>query len=175
MKHIVLALALVGVLAPAGTGLAAPLVRQAPRPNAPPPDDGTVSPVEIQRMFDAYALVQAQEQLKISDDKFSQFLTRYRALQDVRRKTLQERNRLLNETRRLLNTDQPDEAIAERVKNMQELEVRSAADVKKACDAIDQILDIRQQAKFRVFEENMERRKLELVTRARQNNRPKQQ
>ena len=52
--------------------------------------------------------------------------------------------------------------------------MRSASDVKKAYDAIDQILDIRQQAKFRVFEENMERRKLELVTRARQNNRPKQ-
>jgi hypothetical protein len=30
------------------------------------------------------------------------------------------------------------------------------------------VLDVRQQAKFRVFEENMERRKLELVTRARQ-------
>jgi hypothetical protein len=34
---------------------------------------------------------------------------------------------------------------------------------------------VRQQAKFRVFEENMERRKLELVTRARQAKRaPKQ-
>ena len=176
MKELVLALALAGTLAPAAVGLAAPRGRQAAaRPNAPqPPDDGTVSPVEIQRMFDAYALVQAQEQLKIGDDKFSQFLTRYKALQDVRRKALQERNRLVNETRRLLNTDQPDEAIAERVKAMQELEVRSAADVRKAYDAIDQILDIRQQAKFRVFEENMGRRKLELVTRARQNNRPKQ-
>jgi Spy/CpxP family protein refolding chaperone len=175
MREVVIAFALVGVLAPAGIGLAAPRGRQVARPNASvPPDDATVSPVEIQRMFDAYALVQAQEQLKISDDKFSQFLTRYRTLQDVRRKTLQERNRLLNETRRLLNTDQPDEAIAERVKSMQELEVRSAVDEKKAYDAIDQILDIRQQAKFRVFEENMERRKLELVTRARQTNRPKQ-
>ena len=50
------------------------------------------------------------------------------------------------------------------------LDARSAADIKKAYDAIDQILDLRQQAKFRVFEENMERRKLELVTRARQAN-----
>jgi hypothetical protein len=174
MNNTLIALALIGVLAPAGLGLAAPGGRQAARPNAVPPEDAAVSPVEIQRMFDAYALVQAQEQLKISDEKFSQFLTRYRALQDVRRKTLQERNRLLNETRKLLNTDQPDEAIAERVKLMQELEVRSAADVKKSYDAIDQMLDVRQQAKFRVFEENMERRKLELVTRARQTNRPKQ-
>jgi len=47
--------------------------------------------------------------------------------------------------------------------------------VKKAYEAIDQILNLRQQAKFRVFEELMERRKLELVTRARQANRPKLQ
>jgi hypothetical protein len=47
--------------------------------------------------------------------------------------------------------------------------------VKKAYDAIDQVLDVRQQAKFRVFEELMERRKLELVTRARQANRPRNQ
>ena len=43
----------------------------------------------------------------------------------------------------------------------------------KAYDGIDQVLDVGQQAKFRVFEELMERRKLELVTRARQANRLK--
>jgi len=36
------------------------------------------------------------------------------------------------------------------------------------------VLDVYQQAKFRVFEENMENRKLALVMRARQANRPKQ-
>jgi len=45
--------------------------------------------------------------------------------------------------------------------------------LKKADDAIDQLLDIRQQAKFRIFEEQMERRKLELVMRARQRKQPK--
>ena len=45
------------------------------------------------------------------------------------------------------------------------------ADARKALDALDQTLDLRQQARFRVFEEQMERRKLELVTRARQANR----
>jgi hypothetical protein len=43
--------------------------------------------------------------------------------------------------------------------------------VKKAYDGIDQVLDLRQQAQFRVFEELMDRRKLELVMRARQANR----
>ena len=42
-------------------------------------------------------------------------------------------------------------------------------------EAVDQVLDLRQQARFRVFEEQMERRKVELLLRARQANRPRQQ
>ena len=49
-----------------------------------------VSPAEIQRMFDAYALLQAQDQLKIGDELYPQFLSRFKALQDARRKALQE-------------------------------------------------------------------------------------
>jgi hypothetical protein len=78
--------------------------------------------------------------------------------------------------RRMLNAGSPDEAVlAERLKTLQDLDGRAADDVKKAYEAIDQVLNVLQQAKFRVFEENMERRKLDLVTRARQANRPKQQ
>jgi hypothetical protein len=38
-------------------------------------------------MFDAYALMQAREQLKIDDEEFTRFMSRFRALQDVRRQT----------------------------------------------------------------------------------------
>jgi len=69
----------------------------------------------------------------------------------------------------------PGVVILNRLNALQELQTRSAADLKKAYEAIDQVLDLRQQAQFRVFEEQMERRKLELVMRARQANRPKQQ
>jgi Spy/CpxP family protein refolding chaperone len=142
--------------------------------SGPGPDGGGVTPAEIQRMFDAYALMQAQEQLKIDDEQFTRFLTRFKALQEVRRQTLQERARIIVNLRRLVNAPQPDEAqIKDRMGALQDLETRSAGDIKKAYEAIDQVLDIRQQAKFRVFEEMMERRKLELVMRARQANRPK--
>jgi Spy/CpxP family protein refolding chaperone len=137
-------------------------------------NEATVSPGELQRMFDAYALMQAQEQLKIDDEHYAQFLTRFKALQDVRRGALQERFRTIAELRRLSNDPQSDERqIKDRLKALQEIDARSQADIRKAYDAVDQILDVRQQAKFRVFEETMERRKLELVSRARQANRPK--
>jgi hypothetical protein len=137
-------------------------------------EDQPVTPAEIQRMFDAYALVQAQDQLKLGDDQYPQFLSRFKALQEVRRRSQAERMRLIQELRRLSGDARPDEApLKDRLKALQDLEIRTAADVRKAFDAVDQVLDVRQQAQFRVFEELMERRKIDLVTRARQNNRPK--
>src|SRR6516165_11020746 len=68
-----------------------------------PPGEPTITPAEIQRMFDSYALMQAQDQLKITDEQFPQFLTRFKALQDIRRRGLQDRTRLVNELRQLLN------------------------------------------------------------------------
>jgi Spy/CpxP family protein refolding chaperone len=149
---------------------------QAQRRGIPPAGRGAVSPAEIQRMFDAFALLQAQEQLKISDDQYTPFLSRFKALQDARRKAMQERLRTIQEVRQLLMETQPDESqLKDRLKTLQDIDSRSALEIRKAYDAIDQVLDIRQQAAFRVFEEAMERRKVELLTRARQANRPRDQ
>jgi hypothetical protein len=174
MRSFVVCAALVAVLLPARSSFAAQGGRQGP--GAPANlDDANVTPAEIRRMFDSYALMQAQDFLKITDDQFARFLTRFKALQDVRRRTLQERNRLVQELRKMSNEPQPDEAyLKERVKALQDLEDRSQSEVRKAYESIDQILDVRQQARFRVFEENMELRMLQLVERARQANRPKE-
>ena len=161
------------VVSAASVAAGEPWQRQVP---GGPQGERTVTPAEIQRMFDAYALLQAQDQLKIGDEQYSQFLTRFKALQDVRRTGLQQRTRMIQDLRRALDAGQLDEqSIKERLKALDELETRSAAEVKKAADAIDQMLDVRQQAKFRVFQELMEQRKLELVTRARLAARPKPQ
>ncbi len=123
-------------------------------------------------MFDAYALVQAQDQLKLGDEQYPRFLSRFKALQEIRRRSQAERGRTIQELRRLALEPKPDESLMkDRIKALQDLDVRTAVEVRKAQDAIDQVLDVRQQAQFRGFEELMERRKIELVTRARQNNR----
>jgi hypothetical protein len=121
-------------------------------------------------MFEAVALVRAQEVLKLSDDKYLLFLTKFKALQDVRRKTQQERNRLMTDLRRLVNDPSGDEAqMKDLLKALQDLDTRSEAELHKAYEAVDQVLDVRQQSKFRVFEENMERRRIDLMMKARAN------
>lgn len=134
-----------------------------------------VTPAEIQQMFDAYFLVQAQEVLQLRDDQYPRFLTRLRALQGIRRRAEIQRRQTINQLRRILQAvdGRVDESmIKDRLKALNDLETTVAGDIKQAQDSLDEVLDIRQQARFRILEEEMERRKVELVARTRQANRP---
>jgi len=141
------------------------------------PPGPALSPQEVQRLLDAYVVLQAQEALRLSEAQYPQFLTKLRALQEVRRRNEQSRLRLVNELNRLTNPRAgvagPESQVRERLKALDELEGSSASELRKAREELFQTLDVRQQARFRVFEEQMERRKLELLLRARA--RPRQQ
>jgi hypothetical protein len=164
-----------GVLAAHG----APIWQQQPPPAAPPAQpapDQIVTPGEIQRMFEAVALVRSQETLKLTDEKYLPFLAKYKALQDARRHAQQDRNRTLNDLRKLANDPAGDEAqIKERLKALMDLQTRGDAEIRKAQEGVDSVLDARQQVKFRLFEDAMEVQKVELITKARQANRQQQQ
>jgi hypothetical protein len=141
-------------------------------PGAPPSATPGISAGEIQRLYDAYALVQAQDALRLSDEHYGRFVTRLKSLQETRRRHNTARNQILQELRRLSNgeTAAIDEtAMRDRLKALRDEDERAAAEVRKAYDAVDELLDVRQQARFRLFEEQMERRKLDLLMRARQN------
>ncbi|MEZ5290206.1 MAG: hypothetical protein R2745_03920 [Vicinamibacterales bacterium] len=146
-------------------------VASARQPAAPPAGSPDLRPAEIQRLFDAYLVMEAQQTLGLQDDQYGPFLTRLRHLQDTRRRFLTERGRMLGELGRLSGprATGDDAAITERLAALQELESRHAAETRKAYAEVDALLTPRQQARFRVFEEQIERRKLELMLRARQN------
>ena len=148
-----------------------------PQPAVPGLGDG-MTPAEIQKLFDAYLIMEAQQALNLTDQQYPQFLARLKALQDTRRRTQQERIQVMGQLQRLTNPRvgaRADEAaINERLSMLQEIEPRPAAEGRKAYTALDEVLDVRQQARFRVFEEQVERRKIELLMRARQQNRPQQ-
>ncbi len=139
-----------------------------PRQNRP----GQLAPGEVVAMLDAYAVVQAQEALQLNDTQYGQFVTRLKKLQETRRQSQQARNRILQDLRRLAGAqatppfDEP--GIRERLRTLREHDDRAAADLRRAYEALDEVLDARQQARFRLFEETIERRKLDLLMRARQ-------
>lgn len=139
-----------------------------PRRNGPLAQDG-VSPGEIQRLFDAYVIMQAQQELELSDEQYPKFLARVKALQAVRQKGLADRARVLQDLRRLDNAPSLDENQARtQLRTLADIEARMANDVRDAQNGIDEVLDTRQRLRFRIFEEQMERRKVDLLMRARQ-------
>jgi hypothetical protein len=130
---------------------------------------GPVGMAELQRLFDAYQIMQAQEALQLDDVRFGQFLPRLKQLQETRRRNEQARLAIVTELARLTSRPAPaDEAVLrQRLQALQDLEGRAVVEVRRAYDGVDQLLDIRRQARFRVFEQNMERRKFQLMLRAR--------
>ena len=123
---------------------------------------------ELVNMLDTYAIVQAQEALQLADEKYGQFVSRLKRLQQIRRQNTHARNQILQDLRRLTQEATPDEnALRARLKALQDHEVSAADELRRAYAAVDEVLDARQQARFRIFEERMELRKLDLLMRAR--------
>ena len=124
-------------------------------------------------MLDGYELIQAQEMLQLGDEQLPRFLPKLRALQDARRRAQMQRVRVIQELRGMTQSRSTlDEArLKDSLKTLDDLDARSAVDIRQAREALDQVLDVYQQARFRLFEAMMEQRKLELVMRARQANR----
>jgi hypothetical protein len=138
-------------------------------PAADQAQDQPLPPLEVQRLFDAYVTMQAQEALKLTDEQLPQFIVRLRSIQEVHRRHFQARNRIVQQLAQLAAQENlADEArIREALKALQDLDTRSDTDLRASYAAVDQLLDLRQQARLRVFLDQMERRKLDLLARAR--------
>jgi Spy/CpxP family protein refolding chaperone len=124
---------------------------------------------ELERWFDSYVLLQAQDTLKLTDAQFARMLPPLKALQSARRRHLQARRQILNAMAGLVKANPVDEAaLRDRLKGLKDLEARFRDEIQRAYDSLDDVLDPAQQARFRLFEEQVERRKIDLLMRARQ-------
>ncbi len=121
---------------------------------------------EVDRLFDSYVAMQAQEALKLTDAQFPKFLSRLKVLQQTRRQHLAARRAVVAELNS--NLKAPAESpLAESLRKLRDIDARYTDDLRKAYEGVDQVLDVTQQARFRVFEESVERRKFDLMLRAR--------
>lgn len=157
---------------PGAPPLRQPPVGPVPGPVMPDGPDAAISAGQVQRWFEAFTVLQAQEALQLSETQYGRFVTRLKTLQDTRRKHQLARNQIMGDLRRLTNpqngsNDEP--ALVERLKALRDEDERAGIDLTKAYEGVDESLDVRQQARFRIFEERVEQQKLELLMKARQN------
>ncbi len=133
---------------------------------------GHLSPSDIQDQFDAYAIVQAHDALRLSDAQYPQFVRRARELHVLRRRVRAERGRLITALSQALRQQHVEDSRLEAATRALDAHDRTSVDrIQKAYAAVDEVLDARQRARFRVLEEQLERKKLDMLFRARQGQR----
>jgi hypothetical protein len=138
--------------------------RAAPEPAA----RGSVA--EVEQLFDRYVLGQARGALQLSADEMRLFGPRLQRLQTLRRRAARQRQQLLAEINTLTRGGAPvDEAVlAARLEALEASAREARQQIEEARRLVEGSLTIEQRARFRVFEQRMERRKLELIAEARQ-------
>jgi len=158
-------------------GTAAPGQSRVARPNARgraampprPANPDTMTARQVEQYFDQVVLFQARTRLDLDDAQFLQFGAALRQLQDARRTQQRRRAEMLRQLDAQLAAPQPDDnAVTARMKEIDDFSAESGKRIQDAYAAIDGVLSVRQRARFRIFEEMMERRKLDLLGRARQ-------
>jgi hypothetical protein len=156
---------------PQQTGSQTPQRQQGLRPNprGVVPPGGELNVQTVQNLVDAWALVEAQQELALADGQLSDFVAKMQRVQSTRRRHMMERQRQLRELRALAFASQkPDDAaLTEKLKAFDQLNERSAQEMRQVVQELDGMLTPYQRVRFRVFEEAMERRKIDLLTRAR--------
>lgn len=130
-----------------------------------------ISVADVQAMFEAMALLDAEKQIPLAADQYPTFAVRLKKLQQARALHQRNHNRVLNELRRLTNPPagaKPDDAAIEaKFKELMTVDADGRLAVDQATEAVDQILSPTQRARFRILEDNIERKKLDFLTRVR--------
>ena len=122
---------------------------------------------EVQDVVDGWEMTTAQRMLELSEQQYAPFIQNLRKLQEVRRRHLMQRQRVLGALRQAANQQPPldDAALEVRLKQFDEFEKQSYQNVQSAQAALDAVLTVRQRARFRLVQEQIERQKLQLVAR----------
>jgi hypothetical protein len=139
----------------------------AARRNGAPAAAASVAAAE--QLFDRYVLGQARAALGLGPAEMRAFTPRLQQLQRLQRQATRQRQQGLAEIARLTRQSPPvDEGtLAARLEQVERRTAEAQQRVLDARQALEQTLTIEQRARFRVFEQRMERRKLELIARAR--------
>jgi hypothetical protein len=134
-----------------------------------PPVSPTMNMQEVQKWIDTWALIEAERALQLTQEQYPNFVARLTRLQNLRRRAQMERRRALGELGSLAQGPGPhrDDVIAEKLKALDDLTQRAAQDIRQAYADLDAVITPAQRARFRLFEEVIERRKVDLLSKVR--------
>lgn len=118
------------------------------------------------RMVDAYVIAHIQESLDLDDDVYAKVIPLVGRLQKTRREYYQGRAGAQRQMRHLLRSGTATEAqVRDALDEFKALETSGPESIRKRMEELDAVLTPVQQAKYRVFEVEVERRMRALMRR----------
>jgi Spy/CpxP family protein refolding chaperone len=142
------------------------------------PSDNTVGHVpelrdETFRLMDAYLISNLQESLGLTDEQFARAMPLVKKLQSDRRDFARRRMQALRSLRRTLVSGSATEAsVADLLKDVKNASTEERAATVRNTEALDAVLTPLQQAKFRVFEAEVDIRLRHLLARSQDKDKP---
>lgn len=147
-KQLLLALVSLSVLAMAAGSTAQNRDRN-PQPNRQ----------EVEGMMEAYILSKLQDSLDLTDEQFGSMVVAQKKLSDTKRAYRRDRMQVLRQMRQTLQREQAGESeLQPLLSQLDTLRDDFAGNQKSRYAAIDTILDIRQRARYRILEVELQRR-----------------
>lgn len=123
---------------------------------------------ELQGMMEAYVLSKLQDALELTDEQFGRMVVAQKKLSDVRREHRRRRGEALRDLREILRRpDTSEDEIQPILDELEELRADFQEEEKARYRDIDAILDIRQRARYRILEVELQRRLQQLIRRVR--------
>lgn len=123
---------------------------------------------DVEGMMEAYVLSKLQDALELSDEQFGAMVVAQKKLSDARREYRRSRMQVLRQIRQALQRDSTGEAeLQPLLGQLDTIRDEFAATEKSRYAAIDEILDIRQRARYRILEIELQRRLGEMMRQVR--------
>jgi hypothetical protein len=132
----------------------------------PVPPDGALLPGEVDRILEAYVITEAQRVLQIGNEQYPEFFRRMQHLQNLQRMHRNQRQRAIVELRQMIRPNFPpaeDAVLMTKIRELDDIDAQFQMRERQALIAVDVILQPLQRAHFRVFLQQVEIRKSELL------------
>jgi hypothetical protein len=127
---------------------------------------------DVEGLMEAYVISKLQEALDLTDDQFAKMIVAQKKLSEYRRSYRRDRTATLQQMRQALRSAESREERLESLLNqLEERQLSFENQQRSGYKAIDAILDIRQRARYRILELEIQRRFQQMIreVRGRQN------
>lgn len=113
---------------------------------------------EVQQLIEAFYISRLQEELKLSDEQYAAVIPAVKNYLRTRQMGARQKHQVEIQLNRLLDSSAPDDQVQAKLKELDEVKRQNEQSLQGAMAAIDSKLDVRQQARFRQYQQHTDQR-----------------